>query len=267
MAALVRSLRILPTGRLVRAVLRAGPFFLCFILVGCVHYRIRQGGDYYTSDLINAKIAIGPVAEARSYSRGSLANRKVALPTEDIQEEFAEGLAEIHRSATIQRLGGKGGADMALAAARQKGSDLLIVPRIEQLTIDNMGRNGLEPVAQIVDALLFPISLAVGIFTGGEKAGLGHQYVPIEDVMISMKMTLDFYRVSDGTRLARRTYPTFVDVKTNKDRLEGVKLDPTDDMREVGQEYGKFAVREFGRRIAKEEVVEMNVQVSRNTYY
>jgi hypothetical protein len=245
---------------------RTGPAALCVVLAGCIHYQIRSGGDYYTSDLVNAKITVGPVAEARSYSRDCLVNRKIALPTEEIQREFAEGLAEIHRSATIARLAGKGGADRALVAARQKGSDLLIVPRIERLTIDNMGRNGLEPVAQITDALLFPISLAVALFTGGEKAGLGHQYVPIEDVMVSMRMTLEFYRVSDGMRLARRTYPTFVDVKTNKDRLEGAKLDPTDDMRDEGQKYGKFTVREFGRRIAKQEVVEFSTKVTGDAY-
>jgi hypothetical protein len=217
-------------------------------------FNFRKGGDHYTSDLIEAHIAIGPVAEARVEDRNELDNRQIALSTEEIQREFAEGITEIHRAATITRIGNRGGSSKALEAAREQGADILMMPRIEQLTIDRMGRNGLEPLAMATDVVLFPVTLGVALFSQGERAGLGYQYIPINNIMVSLRMNLDFYRVSDGKRLARRTYPTYVDVKVNKDNADGARLDSTDDLRNVGRDQGRYAIRQLGRRIAKEEI-------------
>ena len=228
------------------------------LMAGCGAFiQDRPDGDYYTSDLVSSRIAVGPVAEARVHGRDGLGNRRIALAPEEIQKEFAEGLSDIHRAASIQRVTGTGGPDRALAAARSGGSDILVIPRIEQLSIDEMGRNGLEPMAAITDVLLFPITIGSAIITRGERGGLGYQYVPIHDVMVSLQMSVDYYRVSDGTRLLRRTYPVFVDIKSNKDNIEGARLDPTDDLRNLGMTQGRFTVRELARRIAKEEIPEL----------
>jgi len=259
-----RTLRGTHTSQFSRGFVFLALLTAALFVTGCGAIRTRKGGDFYTSDLINARIAVGPVAEARESSRDSLFNRRIALTTEDLQREFAEGLSEIHRAASVQRIGGKGGPEKGLSAARRGGAEILIMPRVEQLTIDNMGRNGVEPVAVFTDVLLFPISLATAALTRGNKAGLAYEYMPIYNVMVTMKMTLDYYRVSDGTLLLRRPYLKFIHCKTNKDNIEGAKLDPTDDLRAVGREYGRFAVRELGRGVAKEEITELSNKVSRS---
>lgn len=232
--------------------------FTLAVLAGCGGLiQNRPEGDFYTSDLVSSRIAVGPVAEARTHGRDGLGNRRVALSPDEIQKEFAEGLSDIHRAAAIQRVTGTGGPDRALAAARSGGSDILVIPRIEQLSIDEMGRNGLEPMAALSDVLLFPVTIGSAIITRGERGGLGYQYVPIHDVMVSLQMSVDYYRVSDGALLLRRTYPVYVDIKANKDNIEGARLDPTDDLRDLGMTQGRFTVRELARRIAKDEIPEL----------
>ena len=56
---------------------------------GCGAFRTRKGGDFYTSDLINARIAVGPVAEARESSRDGLYNRRIALTAGDSRRYFS----------------------------------------------------------------------------------------------------------------------------------------------------------------------------------
>lgn len=223
----------------------------------------RKSGDYYTSDLLDFSLVIGPVEDAREPASDSIVNRMVDLNTEDIQREFAEGIAEIHRSAAISRVAGSGGLDRAMAAARERQADLLIIPRLDKLVIDQVGKNGLDPVAKVFDVALFPITLIEAAIYRGERAGLGSQYLPMYDMMVTMKMKLDFYRVADGQRLAGLVFDRALDAKVNKDNLEGARFESMDDWIKVGQEKGLFLVREFGRQVAKEQIVEFNQQIGR----
>lgn len=232
------------------------------VLVGCTTSRPRRGGDYYTSDLINARVAIGPVGEARAVSPDVLGNRRIALTTEDIQTELSNGVSEIHRAASVVRIGGKGGADYSLQLARKQGAELVLVPRIEKLVLDDMGRNGFEPVAKGIDILLFPITLITAAVTQGKRGGWASDYLPIYEMMVTMKMSVDYYRVSDGQLLVRRTYPFYSHCKANRDNLEGARLDPTDDWRAFGREQGRFTVRSFGQEIAKFDIPEVMEKVS-----
>jgi hypothetical protein len=241
----------------------SGRFSLFFLVFGlCLDLSSasaggRKSGDYYTSDLVNAHIAIGPVAEGRINAPDTIANRKVALSIEDIQRDFAEGLLDIHRAATITRISGKGGVEGALDAARHKRADLLIMPRIEELVIDEAGRNGLDSVAKIVDVVLFPITIAEAVIYRGERAGVGAQYMPVHDMRVTMKMTLDYYRVSDGAPLGRQDVPRVLDAKVNKDNLEGARYESTDDWIQVGRDQGAFLIKETGREIAKEMIPDL----------
>lgn len=237
---------------------------LILLLMGACQYQSmvfasgeRNGGDYYTSDLINARIVIGPVAEARASAPDSLINRRVALSTEDIQRNLAEGITEIHRAATVSRVGGKGGLEKSLRLAQEKGADLLILPRIEELTIDQMGKNGLDPVAKFVDVVLFPVTLTEAVIYRGERAGLGSQYLPLNNMVITMRLSMDFYRVSDGKQISRQTINRTLDVKVNNDNLEGARFESTDDWLQVGRDQGTFLVREVGREVAKDLVPEL----------
>jgi len=233
----------------------------CAILGGCAAPLLRDSGDFVTSDLVDSRIAVGPVVDARTESPEGLANRRVALKADDIQIELAEGVSEVHRAAQISRIGGQGHLSQSLKAARQVGAGVLIMPTVEQLLIDDMGRNGLDPVADIVDVALFPITLGTAVVTQGERGGVGHQYIPIYNIQVNMKVGVDFYRVSDGKKLMSRTYERTAYVKTNKDNIEGSRFNPTDDLVDLGREQGRFLVREFGKEIAKYEINDLSEQV------
>ncbi|MCA9411567.1 MAG: hypothetical protein KC917_11785 [Candidatus Omnitrophica bacterium] len=236
---------------------------LCLaILSGCAAPILRDSGDFVTSDLIDSRIAVGPVVDAREESPEGLANRRVALKPDDVQIELAEGVSEVHRAAQISRIGGEGHVSQSLKAARQVGAGILIMPTLDQLLIDEMGTNGLDPVAQIVDVALFPITLGTAVVTQGERGGVGHQYIPIYNVQVNMKMNVDFYRVSDGQKLMSRSYERTAYVKTNKDNIEGSRFNPTDDLVDLGREQGRFLVREFGKEIAKYEINDLSEQVN-----
>ncbi len=237
-------------------------FILCAgVLAGCAAPLLRDSGDFVTSDLVDSRIAVGPVVDARAESPEGLANRRVALKSDDIQIELAEGVSEVHRAAQISRIGGKGQLSQSLKAARQVGAGVLIMPTLNQLLIDDMGRNGLDPVADIVDVVLFPITLGTAVVTQGERGGVGHQYIPIHNIQVNMKLGVDFYRVSDGEKLMSRIYDRTAYVKTNKDNIEGSRFNPTDDLVDVGREQGRFLVREFGKEIAKYEINDLSEQV------
>jgi len=217
----------------------------------------REDGDFYTSDLVDTRIVVGPVKDVRSNGPDTISNRLVSLSPETIQKEFAEGLAEIHRGASITRISGKADVHRSLFAAREQGADILVMPRIEKLLIDDMGRNGLEPVAKLVDVVLFPVTLAEAAIYRGERAGLGSHYLPMYDMMVTMKVTMEYYRVSDGRLLVRHKYTRACDTKTNKDNLEGSKYDPTDDWKTVGRDQAKFLIRSFGREVATYEIADL----------
>ncbi len=237
-------------------------FTLCLtILSGCAAPLLRDDGDFVTSDLIDSRIAVGPVTDSRAQGPEGLANRRVSLQSDDIQIELAEGVSEVHRAAQISRIGGQGHLSQSLKAANQVGAGVLIMPTLDQLLIDDMGRNGLDPVADIVDVALFPITLGAAIATQGERGGVGHQYIPIYNIQVNMKMTVDFYRVSDGQKLMSRTYDRTAYVKTNKDNIEGSRFNPTDDLVDLGREQARFLVREFGKEIAKYEIKDLSEQL------
>lgn len=237
----------------VRIVISAALLLIPFL---CAAEGKRRGGDYYTSDLISARIAVGTVVDARKVSPDEIVNRRVALTPEDIQRELAEGISEIHRGASLTRVGGRG-VDRALQLAREKGAQLLLIPTIEQFTIDPAGKNGLDPVAKIVDVVLFPVTLAEAAIYRGERAGLGAQYIPLHDLLITMKMTIDYHRVSDGARLLHQDAARTLDAKVNKDNIEGARFEAFDDWIDVGKKQGAFLVREYGREIARYEIAEI----------
>lgn len=228
------------------------------LLVGCAAPLLRDSGDFVTSNLIDSRIAVGPVIDSRTEGPEGLENRRVALKADDVQIELAEGISEVHRGAQISRIGGEGRVQQSLRAAQQVGAGILIMPTLNHLLIDEMGRNGLEPVASVVDVALFPITLGAAIATQGERGGVGHQYIPIYNIQVHMKMTVDFYRVSDGQKLMSRTYDRTSYVKTNKDNIEGSRFNPTDDLVDLGREQSRFLVREFGKEIAKYEVNDLS---------
>ena len=230
---------------------------LLAFLEGCAHLRTDANRDLTLSDLISRRIAVGPVQEARTTGRETLRNRLVALSTDDIQREIAAGVSDIHRGSKILRVTGRPDFDRVLAAAHGAGGELLMMPRIEQLVIDDLGRNGVEAVAGVVDTALFPITIGEALVTGGERGGLGHRYLPIQDVMVSMTLTVDFHRVSDGRHLGRRLFRRVCTSMTNKSHIDGSRFDPGDDWIELGREQARFLIREFGRDTAKHEVIDL----------
>jgi hypothetical protein len=241
-----------------------GNGFLAFAMVLLLQFQSsetwgqgRKSGDLVTSDLINNRIVIGPVEDARYTAPDTIENRKVALSAEDIQQELSEGVAEIHRGAVVSRISGKPGLDRALFAAREQGADLLIIPRIEQLLVDQMGRNGLDPVAKMCDVLLFPVTLAEVVIYRGDRAGLGSQYLPLYNMMITLRINMDYYRVSDSKMILRQNYTRVCDSKVNRDNLDGSRFDITDDWHDFGQKQGRFLVREFGKEIAQYEIIDL----------
>lgn len=237
----------------VRILLSAAFLVIPFL---CAAEGKRRGGDPYTSDLISARIAVGPVIDHRKAAPGEIVNRRVALNPEDIQRELAEGIAEIHRGASLTRVGGRG-VERALQLAREKGAELLLMPTLSQFTVDSAGKNGLDPVAKIVDVALFPVTLAEAAIYRGERAGLGAQYIPLHDLLITMKMTIDYYRVSDGARLLHQPGARVLDAKVNKDNIEGARFEASDDWIDIGKKQGAFLVREYGREIARYEIAEI----------